>query len=69
MKANLKVFGPYGVKPRVREEMEKDFQEWIKDKSIALKDILPATASLPDRTTLLLIFYNEEGDERGTAET
>jgi len=61
VKASLKVFGPYGVKPRVREEMEKDFQDWIKDRSIKLKDILPVTSMLPDRTTLLLVFYSEEG--------
>ena len=60
MGVGLRVFGPYDVKPRVREEMEKDFGEWIKDKSLQLKDILPVTATLPDRTTLLLVFYNIE---------
>lgn len=57
MKVGLKVFGPYGVKPRVREEMEKDFSEWVKDKSIGLQDIYPLATTLPDRTTLLLVFY------------
>ena len=57
MKVGLKVFGPYGVKPRVREEMEKDFNEWVEDKSIGLKDIYPLATTLPDRTTLLLVFY------------
>lgn len=60
MKIGLKVFGPYGVKPRVREEMEKEFQEWVKDKQLTLRDISPATATLPDRTMLLLIFYHKE---------
>ncbi len=38
----------------------KDFAEWIKRKSLELRDILPVTAALPDRTTLLLVFYNTE---------
>jgi len=67
MKVDLKVFGPYGVKPRVREEMEKDFQEWTKDKSLNVKDILPVTAALPDRTTLLLIFHNKGKDQKVVA--
>ena len=61
MRAGLKVFGPYGIKPRVNEEMEKDFEQWIEGKPLKLKDILPVTATLPDRTTLLLVFHNAEG--------
>lgn len=60
MKVGLKVFGPYGLKPRVGEEMEKDFNGWMKERSLSVKDITPATASLPDRTAILLIFYNQK---------
>ena len=61
MRASLKVFGLYGIKPRVSEEMEKDFEQWIEGKPLKLKDILPVTAALPDRTMLLLVFHNAEG--------
>ena len=60
MEVRLKVFGPYGIRPRVNDEMERDFMEWMEGKSLKLKDILPVTASLPDRTTLLLVFYDVE---------
>jgi hypothetical protein len=60
MGVGVKDFGPYGIRPRVRDEIEKDIAEWIRGKSLKLKDILPVTASLPDRTTLLLVFYNTE---------
>lgn len=69
MEVDLKVFGPYGVRPRVREEMEREFKEWVGDKSLTLKDILPVTAALPDRTTLVLVFYNEDMDETETSKT
>jgi len=64
MKVGLKVFGPYGLKPRVGEEMEKGFKEWVKERSLSVKDITPATASLPDRTAILLIFYDQREGER-----
>ncbi len=64
MRVSLKVFGPYGLKPRVGEEMEKDFNEWMKERNISVRDITPATAGLPDRTAVLLIFYNQKEEGR-----
>ncbi len=59
MAVKLKVFGPYGLMPRVGEKLEADFNSWSKDKNLKLEDITALTANLPDRTVILLVLYSE----------
>ena len=63
MGLKLKVFGPYGLMPRVADRLEKDFDEWSERSGVKLKDIAVATANLPDRTMILLVFYNAKERE------
>ena len=60
MKLALKAFGPYGLKPRVGEAIEREVKDWAKDKDLSIENVKPITTTLPDRTAILLIFYNEE---------
>jgi len=53
----LKVFGPYGLMPRVGEKLEDDFNSWAEKSGVDLKNVKPVTANLPDRTMVLLVFY------------
>jgi len=59
MVLKVKVFGPYGLTPRVGEKVEAEFNEWAEKVELDLKGIKPATANLPDRTMILLVFYSE----------
>jgi len=59
MVLKVKVFGPYGLTPRVGEKAEAEFNEWAEKIELDVKDINPVTASLPDRTMILLVFYSE----------
>ncbi|GEM_PF-2059919 len=58
MGLKLKVFGPYGLMPRVADRLEKDFNEWSERSKVELKDVAVVTANLPDRTMILLVLYN-----------
>ncbi|RJS75019.1 hypothetical protein CW712_05630 [Candidatus Bathyarchaeota archaeon] len=57
MPLKLKVFGPYGLMPRVGEKLEDDFNSWAEKSGVDLKNVKPVTANLPDRTMVLLVFY------------
>jgi hypothetical protein len=56
----LKVFGPYGLMPRVSKKLENDVNKWAEAARVEVKDIKAVTASLPDRTMILLLFYSTE---------
>ncbi len=59
MALKVKVFGPYGLTPRVGEKVEADFNEWAEKTELDVKEVQPVTANLPDRTMVLLIFYSK----------
>ena len=61
MALKLKAFGPFGLMPRVGEKLEADVNAWAEKSGVSLEDIKPVTASLPDRTLMLLVFYSSQG--------
>lgn len=61
MALKLKAFGPFGLTPRVGEKLEADVNAWAEKSGASLEDIKPVTASLPDRTLVLLVFYSSQG--------